>query len=211
MKTLIVAFLVAITLSVFQGIAVDVPSNGSHVVATNVSTGGTLQITEAPVYVLLDIYTHVSGLELVTASNISQLGSSVVVLPDSDGGGNLLRQIEKALLDQRGILITRLDEKRASVTYNDALKVTPIQDKLTSPTLKIPLEKPSSSSRHLTEAQALALAEPMLPLPAGESYHVNFKSGTWEVFTTPDGVPVRAAKVVLVQDIDGKTQVVYRF
>jgi hypothetical protein len=69
----------------------------------------------------------------------------------------------------------------------------------------------TSSSRHLTEAQALALAEPMLPLPAGESYHVSFRNGTWEVFTAPDGVPVRAARVVLVQDIDGKTQVVNRF
>jgi len=134
MKTLFFAFVVVITLSVLQGIAADV--------VTNVPSGGTLEITEAPVNGLLDIYTHVSGLELITASNISQMSSKVVVLPDSHGGGNLLRQIEKALLDQRGIVIARLDDKRASVTYNDALKVTPIKDELTLPMLKVPIEKP---------------------------------------------------------------------
>lgn len=69
----------------------------------------------------------------------------------------------------------------------------------------------TSSSRHLTEAQALALAKPMLPLPAGESYHVKFRDGTWEVFTEPDGVQVRGGRVVLVQDSDGRAQVVTRF
>jgi hypothetical protein len=39
-------------------------------------------------------------------------------------------------------VITRLDDKRASVTYNDALKFMPVKEKLTLPALKIPLEKP---------------------------------------------------------------------
>jgi hypothetical protein len=69
----------------------------------------------------------------------------------------------------------------------------------------------SASNRHLTEAQVLAIAKPMLPLPAGESYHANFSNGIWEVFTEPDGVQVRGGTVVLVQDIDGKTQVGTRF
>jgi membrane protein implicated in regulation of membrane protease activity len=193
MKTLFFAFVVVITLSVLQAIAADA--------VTNVPSGGTLEITEAPVNVLLDVYTHVSGLELVAASNISQMGSKVVVLPDSHGGGNLLREIEKALLDQRGILITRLDDKRASVTYNDALKVTPIKDKLTLPILTLPIQ---SSSRHLTEAQAITLAKPVLPLPAGESYRVGFKDGVWEVWTDRDGSQFRGWTIVRIRDADGK-------
>jgi len=193
MKTLFFAFVVVIILSVLQGIAADA--------VTNVPSGGTLEITEAPVNVLLDVYTHVSGLELVAASNISQMGSKVVVLPDSHGGGDLLRQIEKALLDQRGILITRLDDKRASVTYNDALKVTPIKDKLTLPILALPIQ---SSSRHLTEAQAITLAKPVLPLPAGESYRVGFKDGVWEVWTDRDGSQFRSWTIVRIRDADGK-------
>ena len=35
------------------------------------------------------------------------------------------RLIEQALLHRAGIVIARLDKKRASVTYNDALPITP--------------------------------------------------------------------------------------
>lgn len=68
-----------------------------------------------------------------------------------------------------------------------------------------------TASRHLTEAQVLAIARPLLPLPPGESYHVNFRDGTWEVFTEPDGVQVRGGRVILVQDSDEKTQAVTRY
>ena len=134
MKRLLFSIVGATALSISQLIAAGVPS------------GGALEITEAPVNVLLDIYTHVSGLDLVTASNVTQMSSKVVVLPERHGQdwsrGKLLSVIEKALLDQRGIVITRLDDKRASVTYNDALKFMPVKEKLTLPALKIPLEKP---------------------------------------------------------------------
>ena len=36
--------------------------------------------------------------------------------------------IERALLDQAGVIITRLDSKRASVTYNDALALSVSQN-----------------------------------------------------------------------------------
>jgi hypothetical protein len=79
--------------------------------------------------------------------------------------------------------------------------------------VKMPLDTVSepTASRHLTEAQVLAIAKPLLPLPAGESYQVNFRDGTWEVFTEPDGVQVRGGRVILVQDSDGKTQAVTRY
>jgi hypothetical protein len=36
----------------------------------------------------------------------------------------LMKSIERDLIEQAGIVITRLDDKRASVTYNDALPIT---------------------------------------------------------------------------------------
>jgi hypothetical protein len=36
-----------------------------------------------------------------------------------------MKLIEKALVDQAGVVITQLDGQRASVTYNDALAITP--------------------------------------------------------------------------------------
>jgi len=103
-------------------------------------------MSEAPVTALLDMYAISSGLELIVSSPVKQMGSRVIVLPERHGqdwgGGKFLPVIEKALLDQRGIVMTRVDDKRVSVTYNDALEATPIRDEFTLPTLKIPLTRP---------------------------------------------------------------------
>ena len=69
----------------------------------------------------------------------------------------------------------------------------------------------ASSKQHLTEAQALTIAKPMLPLPDGETYRVRFKDGTWEVWTDREGSHFRSWTVVVIQDADGKAQVVHRF
>ncbi len=110
-------------------------------------SGGTLMgMCEAPVTALLDIYAISSGLGLIVASPVKQMGSRVIVLPERHGqdwgGVKFLPVIGKALLDQRGIMMTRLDDKRVSVTYNHALKATPIRDEFTLSTLKIPLTRP---------------------------------------------------------------------
>jgi hypothetical protein len=63
------------------------------------------------------------------------------------------------------------------------------------------IKQETSSRRHLTKAQAIALAKSKLPLSAGESYHVNFTDGTWEVFTEPSGVQVRAWTIVKIRDM----------
>jgi hypothetical protein len=60
----------------------------------------------------------------------------------------------------------------------------------------------ASSSRRLTEAQAIALATPMLPLLVGESYKADFKNGIWEIRTDCEGC--RSWRVVTIQDSDGK-------
>lgn len=65
--------------------------------------------------------------------------------------------------------------------------------------------------RRMTEAQVLALAKPRLPLPTGESYHVHFREGTWEVSTERESVPVRCWRVILIRDLDGKVEEAIRF
>jgi hypothetical protein len=65
------------------------------------------------------------------------------------------------------------------------------------------LQHPASPGPHLSEAQALAIAKPMLPLPAGESYRVHFSNGTWEVWTD-SSTPREGWTVVVIQDIDGQ-------
>ena len=55
---------------------------------------------------VLPIYKELSGLELVVDSRVKNV------------------RIEKELLEQAGVIITHLDDKRASVTCNDALTIT---------------------------------------------------------------------------------------
>lgn len=129
-------------------LAVVIALSGTHCIAayaTNVSTGGTSEITEGQVTNLLRLYADISGLELVIASNVKQVRSRVVALPERHGErwdfAKLCSVIQKALLDQRGVVIMRLDDKRASVTYNDALKAAPIKDTLTLPMVRVPIQK----------------------------------------------------------------------
>jgi len=61
-----------------------------------------------------------------------------------------------------------------------------------------------SSQRHLTLAQAVTIAKPVLPLPEGDSYRVAFKDGIWIIWTDRDDIPFRAWTVVTIRDSDGK-------
>jgi hypothetical protein len=62
----------------------------------------------------------------------------------------------------------------------------------------------------MTEAQVLSSATALLPPQIGDSYHVAFKDGVWEV-SYESSSQARSAKVVTVQDSDGKTELVNRF
>ncbi len=70
------------------------------------------------------------------------------------------------------------------------------------------VRRKSAPGPRMTEAQVLALAKPMLPLFAGDSYRrVDFRESTrtWEVSTWPDGgAEVHTWLVVLIRDSDGK-------
>ena len=79
----------------------------------------TIEIAE-----VLRIYSSVSGQQLVMASNVTTAPYKITL---QSGGlityDEVARLLQRGLLEQAGIVITRLDDKRASVTYNDRLSV----------------------------------------------------------------------------------------
>ena len=72
----------------------------------------------------LDFYKNLSGLELVTDSHVRFVHKPIALQASSPSRSEIMKLVEKALNEQAGIVILRLDDKRASVTYNDALPIT---------------------------------------------------------------------------------------
>jgi len=72
----------------------------------------------------LSFYANLSGLELVTDSHVSAVHNPIALQSSSPSKSETMKLVEKALIEQAGIVITRLDDKKASVTFNDALPIT---------------------------------------------------------------------------------------
>jgi hypothetical protein len=94
-----------------------------HAQNTNKITGN-VNFMNVPVDKVLDVYKTVTKSELVIASDVrwARHGITLHFYGSPEAVPPL---IEQALLKQAGIVITRLDEKRASVTYNDKLELQP--------------------------------------------------------------------------------------
>src|SRR5688572_22023939 len=76
----------------------------------------------ADVRQVLAFYSELAAVELVTSSHVDALHAKITLQPEGRlTAGAIAEAVEKALIDQAGIVITRIDAKRASVTYNDAL------------------------------------------------------------------------------------------
>jgi hypothetical protein len=73
---------------------------------------------------VLDTYKASAKAELIVASNVRYV-HGITLLATAVTPEEAQHLIEQALLKQGGIVITRLDEKRVSVTYNDQLKLQP--------------------------------------------------------------------------------------
>jgi hypothetical protein len=87
---------------------------------------GVLDFKNAEVQQLLPIYKAMSGLDLVVDSRVRTVHSPITLQSSAPiGKAEATKLIEKALLEQAGVVITHLDGQRASVTYNDALVVIP--------------------------------------------------------------------------------------
>ena len=83
---------------------------------------GIFDFKGAPPENLLSAYEELSGLELIISSHVRALSTPINLKTERTVSRNEAEDlIKRALLLQAGIVITRLDEKRASVTYNDAL------------------------------------------------------------------------------------------
>ena len=86
---------------------------------------GVIDLEQVSVSRVLPIYEKVSGLELVIDSRVKTLSFPINLkitgaLPPKE---EVLKRMREALLKQAGIVITRLDDKRESVTFNDALPI----------------------------------------------------------------------------------------
>ena len=90
---------------------------------TNKITGD-INLVNVPVDKVLDVYKHMAKSELVIASNVRWATHGITM--HFHGSPEVVPSLlEQALLKQAGIVITRLDDKRVSVTYNDKLVLQP--------------------------------------------------------------------------------------
>jgi hypothetical protein len=95
-------------------------------VCSSVAEDATNQIafTHAPVSEVLSFYERISGLKLVIDSHVKTCGYWMTGESSPEENKVLMKIIEKTLETQAGIVITKLDDnKRASVTINDALRL----------------------------------------------------------------------------------------
>ncbi len=97
-----------------------------------------ISFTNVHLIQVLEIYKLVSGFELVTDSHVKRVPHQITLEAHGVETDKAVKLLEKALLEQAGVVITRLDDKRASVTYNDALPITNITTEHTR-RLKSPL------------------------------------------------------------------------
>jgi hypothetical protein len=89
----------------------------------------TVNFLNTPLQKILLIYHEFSGLELVESSDVKKL-HPVITIQSAEpvSKSEMIKLIENALLEQAGVVITHLDAKRVSVTYNDALPIIPAGD-----------------------------------------------------------------------------------
>jgi hypothetical protein len=70
-------------------------------------------------------YKRVTGFELVVDPRVTNVTLRITFEVEANGKAEYRKLMEKVLLEQAGIVITQLDDKRVSVTHNDALPITP--------------------------------------------------------------------------------------
>jgi hypothetical protein len=76
---------------------------------------------------VLSFYKQASGLELDVSSQVEHLPWGIrLITTNAIPKSQFAQMIEKALREQAGVIITRLDDKTASVTYNDRLPAKPL-------------------------------------------------------------------------------------
>ena len=92
--------------------------------ADEVAPRGAMDFTNADVLQVVDIYKAMTGAQLVTDSRVKMVRHTITLLANPSRKEEAVKLLEKALLEQAGVVMTRLDDKRVSVTFNDALPIT---------------------------------------------------------------------------------------
>jgi hypothetical protein len=86
---------------------------------------GTFNLNGTSVNQSLTLYALFAGKKLVTSSHALNLKTTITLQPDVDLKlSQAIALLEKAFREQAGVVVTRLDDQRISVTYNDALPIT---------------------------------------------------------------------------------------
>jgi type II secretory pathway component GspD/PulD (secretin) len=104
--------LASLLVSLWPSFAADTPS-------------GVMNFKNVPASEVPTTYKKMSGLEFIVDSHVKRVTSPVTLKTTTPlTKGEALKLIQTALLTQAGIVITPLDDKRVSVTFNDALSIT---------------------------------------------------------------------------------------
>ena len=72
----------------------------------------------------LSVYAACSGLELDIDSKVKSVHTPIVLHNSNLSSSEMATSLAKALTEQAGIVITRIDDKKASVTYDSTLPTT---------------------------------------------------------------------------------------
>ena len=89
------------------------------------TTSQIINLTNAPVSQVLELYGKIFATELVVAGNVTDRHPITFRSDRKEARAELHHQLNQALLDQAGIVMTGLGDGRTSVTYNDGLDPRP--------------------------------------------------------------------------------------
>lgn len=84
---------------------------------------GTIKFDNVDPRQVLEVYAQMSGLTLIEDSRARRIHRAISLHATGVPNSEAEELIEEALRKQAGIVITRLDDKSVSVTYNDALPI----------------------------------------------------------------------------------------
>ena len=84
-----------------------------------------MDLKNVPVSVVLDFYKQLAKTELVIASDVRPVNFITVRTETPLGRDAELKLIEQTLWKKARVIVSRLDDQRTSVTYNDKLEIQP--------------------------------------------------------------------------------------
>lgn len=88
------------------------------------SQDGYMAFQDAPVQSVLVIYEDISGCQVIESSDVKWHYGPVTIRSEAPlSRARAMKVIERAVLEQTGIVITPLDSQRVSVTFNDRLPI----------------------------------------------------------------------------------------